>query len=124
MDQKFTTTELELGQDAEKLSGQQQIILLMICMGLTDKMIARAIFRSPETVKSHLKILFILFGVESRAALVREALCHGVVRPALSIAFALLILPGAFADNSMRSARGSASSLRSRTEYHITQGAI
>lgn len=81
MEQKFKNTEIKLGDGAEKLSGPQRTVLLMACMGLAEKEIANAIERSPETVKSHIQSLFIIFNVHSRGALVKEAFCHGLVVP-------------------------------------------
>lgn len=81
MEQKFKNTDIKLGDGAEKLTGPQRSVLLMACMGLTEKEIASAIERSPETVKSHIQSLFIIFGVNTRGALIKEALCHGLVVP-------------------------------------------
>ncbi|MDX1559000.1 MAG: LuxR C-terminal-related transcriptional regulator [Marinobacter sp.] len=105
MNQKFQNTKIELGPDAEKLSGQQRIVLLMVCMGLTDKMIAKAIGRSPETVKTHIKILFCIFSVDTRAGLVREAILHKVVIQAAAVFLAALMMPAVIGDVSLRNNR-------------------
>ncbi|HIO30762.1 response regulator transcription factor [Marinobacter salarius] len=102
MNQKFRNTKIELGEDAEKLSPQQRIVLLMICMGLSDKMIAKAINRSPETVKTHVKILFCLFGVDTRAALVREAVFHKLVVNVAAVFLAALMMPAVMGEVTLR----------------------
>ncbi|WP_375191839.1 response regulator transcription factor [Marinobacter sp.] len=124
MNQKFKTTRIELGADAESLSGQQRIILLMVCMGLSDKMIAKAIDRSPETVKTHIKILFCLFGVDCRCALVREAILHKIVVHVAAVLLAALMMPAVFGDIGLRGNRLPHSRLRQRELSTYQQGAI
>jgi len=124
MNQKFTNTKIELGADAESLSGQQRIVLLMVCMGLTDKMIAKAINRSPETVKTHIKILFSLFGVDTRAGLVREAILHKIVVQVAAVFLAALMMPAVIGDVGLRGNRLPQSRIRQRELETFQQGAI
>lgn len=122
MNQKFQRTDIQLGDEAEKLSAQQRVVLLMVCMGLSDKMVAKAIHRSPETVKTHIKILFSLFGVDSRTGLVREAILHRVVVQVAAIFLAALMMPAIFGDVGLRSNRLPQSRLRQREFNSYLQG--
>lgn len=124
MNQKFQNTKIELGPDAEKLSGQQRIVLMMICMGMTDKLIAKAIGRSPETVKTHTKILFNLFNVDTRAGLVREAIFHKIVVQAAAVFLAALMMPAVIGDVGLRGNRLPQSRLRQREFETFQQGSI
>ena len=54
-------------------------ILRLIAEGLSNKEIARSLDIGPETVKSHLKGVFIKLGVEKRAQAVSRAQTLGLV---------------------------------------------
>jgi len=56
----------------EALSLRERDILAMISQGLTNKHVARALDISPETVKSHVKHIFMKLTVSTRA----EAVCR------------------------------------------------
>lgn len=86
---KFKHCEIELGENSKKLSGQQKAVVLLLAFGLSNKAIGALMHRSPETVKTHVDALLALFNVDSRAAIVAQAFCHGVLRPSIN---AVLVL--------------------------------
>jgi LuxR family maltose regulon positive regulatory protein len=57
----------------ETLTPRERDILAMISQGLSNKHIARALKISPETVKSHVKNIFLKLAVGTRAAAVSRA---------------------------------------------------
>jgi LuxR family maltose regulon positive regulatory protein len=57
----------------EPLSARESEILKLIAEGLSNKEIARALAITPETVKSHVKHIFIKLNVEKRAQAVSRA---------------------------------------------------
>jgi LuxR family maltose regulon positive regulatory protein len=61
------------------LSPRETDILTLIADGLSNKEIARSLDIGPETVKSHLKSIFIKLGVEKRAQAVSRAQTLGLV---------------------------------------------
>ncbi len=63
------------GQDgeAELLSARETEILVSVCQGHSNKLVARALNLSENTVKFHLKSIFRKLGVESRSAAVAAA---------------------------------------------------
>jgi LuxR family maltose regulon positive regulatory protein len=61
------------------LSPRETDILRLIAEGLSNKEIARSLDIGPETVKSHLKGVFIKLGVEKRAQAVSRAQTLGLV---------------------------------------------
>ena len=80
----FKRCEIELGPASDKLTGQQKVIIVFLAMGLSNKVIAELMNRSPETVAMHVKALLVAFNVENRAGIVGQAFCHGVLRPSLN----------------------------------------
>jgi ATP/maltotriose-dependent transcriptional regulator MalT len=60
----------------EPLSGRECAILNLIAQGCINKQVARVLFISPETVKSHLKNIFVKLNVQTRAQAVSRA--HGL----------------------------------------------
>ncbi|MDF0750325.1 LuxR C-terminal-related transcriptional regulator [Marinobacter sp. 71-i] len=86
---RFKHCEIRLGQEADKLTGPQKAVVLFLAFGLSNKMIGAAMGRSPETVKSHIDTLRIIFGADSRAGIVGQAFCHGVLRPSINAVLAL-----------------------------------
>jgi ATP/maltotriose-dependent transcriptional regulator MalT len=56
-------------------------ILVLISQGLSNKRIARALTISPETVKSHVKRIFLKLAVGTRSAAVFQAGSLGVLQP-------------------------------------------
>jgi LuxR family transcriptional regulator, maltose regulon positive regulatory protein len=64
---------------AEALSAREGDILKLIAQGLSNKEIARTLTITPETVKSHVKHIFIKMGVEKRAQAVSRAQSLGLV---------------------------------------------
>ena len=77
---KFKHCKIELGQEADKLTGPQKAVVLLLAFGLSNKAIGTVISRSPETVKSHVDALLERFNVDSRAGIVGQAFCHGVLK--------------------------------------------
>jgi ATP/maltotriose-dependent transcriptional regulator MalT len=63
---------------AESLSARESDILRLIAEGLTNKEIARDLAIAPETVKSHMKHIFIKLNVERRAQAVSRAQILGL----------------------------------------------
>ncbi len=59
------------------LSRRQADVLSELLHGATNKEIARALGVSPATVAYHLRQLFVLAGVDTRAGLVAWAFQHG-----------------------------------------------
>ena len=64
----------------ETLTARQRDILVMISQGLSNKRIARAREISPETVKSHVKRIFLKLSVGTRAQAVFQAGSLGLLR--------------------------------------------
>ena len=62
-----------LGTDSDALSEREHEVLRMISGGFANKRIARALTISPETVKSHVKRIFLKLKVGTRAAAVCKA---------------------------------------------------
>jgi len=58
---------------SEVLTARERDILAKISQGLSNKNIARALNISPETVKSHVKNIFLKLAVGTRAAAVSRA---------------------------------------------------
>jgi LuxR family transcriptional regulator, maltose regulon positive regulatory protein len=63
---------------ADALSGRESDILKLIAEGLSNKEIARTLAITPETVKSHVKHIFIKLKVEKRAQAVSRAQMLGL----------------------------------------------
>ena len=63
---------------AESLSARESDILKLIAEGLSNKEIARNLAITPETVKSHMKHIFIKLNVEKRAQAVSRAQMLGL----------------------------------------------
>ncbi len=57
----------------ERLSGREQQVTALACLGCTNRQIAARLVLSPETVKSHLRSVLHKFGLRSKAEL-RQAL--------------------------------------------------
>jgi LuxR family maltose regulon positive regulatory protein len=64
---------------ADPLSTRESAILNLIAQGLSNKEIARNLTIAPETVKSHIKHIFIKLGAEKRAQAVARAQSQGLV---------------------------------------------
>ena len=64
---------------ADPLSTREVATLNLIAQGLSNKEIARNLAIAPETVKSHVKHVFIKLGVEKRAQAVARAQSLGLV---------------------------------------------
>jgi LuxR family maltose regulon positive regulatory protein len=65
---------------AGTLSNREGDILKCIAQGLSNKEIARTLAVAPETVKSHVKHIFVKLGVEKRAQAVSRAQSLGLAR--------------------------------------------
>jgi LuxR family maltose regulon positive regulatory protein len=63
----------------DPLSAREGAILNFIAQGLSNKEIARTLAIAPETVKSHVKHIFIKLGAEKRAQAVARAQSLGFV---------------------------------------------
>jgi LuxR family transcriptional regulator, maltose regulon positive regulatory protein len=68
------------GACKEPLSPRERNILQLIAEGQSNKEIARTLGVAPETVKSHVKNIFVKLDVERRAQAVARAQSLGVVR--------------------------------------------
>jgi LuxR family maltose regulon positive regulatory protein len=64
---------------ADQLSAREGAILKLIAQGLSNKEIARNLAIAPETVKSHVKRIFMKLGAEKRAQAVARAQSLGLV---------------------------------------------
>jgi DNA-binding NarL/FixJ family response regulator len=60
------------GRVNDAITAREREILVMISQGLANKLIARTLEISPETVKSHLKRIFLKLGASTRT----EAVCR------------------------------------------------
>jgi len=72
--QSSTTSAVE-----EPLSAREGTVLDLIAEGRSNKEIARILSIAPETVKSHVKHIFIKLNVEKRAQAVSRAQSLGLV---------------------------------------------
>lgn len=61
------------------LTAREQDVLAMIGRGLSNKHVARALEISPETVKSHVKHIFLKLAVTTRTEAVFRAASLGLV---------------------------------------------
>jgi LuxR family transcriptional regulator, maltose regulon positive regulatory protein len=59
---------------SDLLTVRERDVLAMISQGLSNKRVARALEISPETVKSHVKHIFLKLGVSTRTEAVFRAL--------------------------------------------------
>lgn len=69
-----------LRSPAPELSAREIEVLILVTKGLPNKIIARQLFISEATVKSHLVHLFVKLGVDNRTAAVAAARQAGVIR--------------------------------------------
>jgi DNA-binding CsgD family transcriptional regulator len=60
-------------RDSARLTARECEVLAMISQGFTNKRIARILQISPETVKSHVKHIFLKLAVSTRAEAVSRA---------------------------------------------------
>jgi LuxR family maltose regulon positive regulatory protein len=67
-------------RSSESLSVRECDILTMVAQGLSNKRIAKALTIAPETVKSHVKRIFIKLEVKTRAEAVSRAGTRGLLR--------------------------------------------
>jgi LuxR family maltose regulon positive regulatory protein len=72
--------EQEEGGTAESLSSRECNVLELIAQGQSNKDIARSLGIAPETVKSHVKNIFIKLSVDKRAHAVARAQTLGLVK--------------------------------------------
>ena len=71
-------TQTPISALAESLSARESDVLKLIAEGLSNKEIARILAITPETVKSHVKHIFIKLNVEKRAQAVSRAQMLGL----------------------------------------------
>lgn len=73
--------ELRVRQQPERpaLSNREQQILAMIAEGMSAPQVAKELYLSPSTVKTHLKNLYEKLGVSDRAAAVAESMRRGLL---------------------------------------------
>jgi DNA-binding CsgD family transcriptional regulator len=64
---------------SDTLTARERDILVMISQGLSNKRIARALNISPETVKSHVKRIFLKLVVGTRAEAAFRAVSLGLL---------------------------------------------
>jgi DNA-binding NarL/FixJ family response regulator len=65
----------------EVLTSREQEVLHAIGCGMSNQEIAKVLFISEVTVKSHIGRVFVKLGLRDRAAAVVYAFDHGIVRP-------------------------------------------
>jgi LuxR family maltose regulon positive regulatory protein len=70
---------------AAALSPRERCILELIGGGQSNKEIARALGIAPETVKSHVKNMFVKLSVERRAQAVYRAQSLGMMAPGYQV---------------------------------------
>ena len=63
----------------EHLSARERTVLALIAQGQSNKLIARALNVAPETIKSHLKRVFVKLGARTRAEAVARAVATRAV---------------------------------------------
>ncbi|ASP22122.1 oxygen regulatory protein NreC [Antarctobacter heliothermus] len=68
------------GQDREQLTNREQMVLLQLAQGKSNKQVAEALDISVRTVETHRKNIRRKLGVSSTAELMRYALEHGVLQ--------------------------------------------
>jgi len=68
------------GSDREALTGREQMILLQLAQGKSNKDVARSLDISVRTVETHRKNIKRKLGISSTAGLTRYALEHGVLQ--------------------------------------------
>jgi LuxR family transcriptional regulator, maltose regulon positive regulatory protein len=66
---------------SELLSNREGEILKLITRGLSNKEIAQTLAIAPETVKTHVKHIFVKLGVEKRTQAVSRAQSLGFAAP-------------------------------------------
>jgi DNA-binding NarL/FixJ family response regulator len=71
------------GHDEDELTPRESDVLRLIAAGKTNREIARALFVSEATVKTHVNRIFAKTGSRDRAQAVRFAYAHGYADPAL-----------------------------------------
>lgn len=64
----------------EELSARELEILQLVATGATNLQVARTLFISPNTVKTHLRNIFFKLNVESRTEATLYAVQHGLVQ--------------------------------------------
>ena len=71
---RWDDRDAQLGSGVDTLTVREREVLAMISQGSSNKHIARALEFSPETVKSHVKHVFLKLAVSTRTeAVVRAA---------------------------------------------------
>ena len=70
---------LEKRQDRKELSGREIEVLQLLAKGRSNKEIASGLGVTEETIKSHLRTLFIKLGVRDRTEAVLNAVRHGII---------------------------------------------
>lgn len=72
--------EVESSQGLSELTEREREVLALIGQGLTNEDIARMLFISVGTVRSHINHIYSKTGLRTRAQAVRYAIEHGLVR--------------------------------------------
>src|SRR4029077_18269482 len=67
------------GRVSDSLTARERDVLAMISQGLSNKRIARALEISPETVKTHVKHIFLKLAVGTRTEAVLRAVSRGLL---------------------------------------------
>lgn len=71
---------------ARRLTGRELEILEMVSQGMSTGEIARNLYLSEETIKSHRKSLMVKFGARNMAQMIRLAFEQGVFEEGINIA--------------------------------------
>ena len=70
---------LSARQRRADLSEREMQVLQLVTKGRSNKEIAAALFLTPDTVKAHMKTLFVKLGVQDRTEAAITAIRHGIV---------------------------------------------
>ena len=64
-----------------RLTARERELVALVCEGLTNRQLARRLFRSEGTVRNSLSVIFEKLGVTDRLGLVLYASRHGLTKP-------------------------------------------
>jgi DNA-binding NarL/FixJ family response regulator len=64
-----------------RLTGQERVIIKLICQGLKDRQIAKRLFRNTTSVRDHIVSILSKLGVSDRFELIIYAYMNGLAVP-------------------------------------------
>jgi len=96
--------------DKKQLTSREADVLKLVCDGLPDKLIARALGISIKTVSTHIDHIYEKLGIRwasinTRCTAISLAVASGMVKIGLHLVFAVLILQTALLDQAVMRAR-------------------